>query len=339
MGLLDAFGARHLTSDPEVWRPDAVNTFDVAAAETSRDGEKVWIRLHRSRWEGCVVSVWADWVGIHDEVATVRIPPGTRQRCEVTDGRYSEWITAEELWRDRRHPTPESGPCWQVPAVWQPGRHNIVIVAADDVSANPSGKSQRIVLRCSRWEGLHLDVPNFRVAAVGEHERRITLDRTQSHITLRGGKAPVVVTAQELFTDRAHPLPEPGPCLAVEQTEWLRLPIQACHLRRVTTQYGARRVLRFPRFADCWPQARVWLPRGFVEEREGVSTLRLPADHTVRVHTVDDAVVELPAPEFVGMVRPWAYITPTPTRGVETVDPDPVAPVTEVVIPYDLLDD
>lgn len=339
MGLLDAFGARHLTADTTVWRPGAVNTFTVAAADVTRDGPRVWIRLHESRWGGCAVGVWADWVSTADGVVTVRIPVGTRQGCRLTDGRHHQWITAAELWHDRRHPRSEVGPAWEVPAVWHPGEHNAIIVAVEDVTANPSGKSRRITLRCSRWEGLYFSVPNHRVRSVGAHEQRIVLVRDEPHITLYGGAKPVVVSAHDLFDDHVNPLPEPGPVLAVEHTEWLTLPVWPCHLRRATTKFGVRHVLRFPRYAQRWPRAQVWLPTGFVKADEDGPRLCLPAEHLVRVRTLDDGVVEVAAGQFVELVRVWAQTAPAPTRGVQTLDPDPVAPVSEVVIPDDLLDD
>lgn len=337
MTLLDVFGSRHLRGeqpDPDVWHPVG-NTFTVGADQIRLDKDRVWITLTQSRWEGCQVRVWADRVTVTDDVATVECRAADRPNL-LTDGRWTTTVAPRALWQDRR--TPQSGAPYVVDPTWSPDGNNAMYVPCDDVVAAPSGRAWRVMLTCSRWEGLWFTVPLFRVEEL-ENEARVTLDRRDTHIRLYGGAQPLTVRARQVWDDRVNRQTIPGPTRAVARETWLTLLIARCHLRYVDTKFGRRCVVTIPRWASVHAEARVWLSPGLIPpDTDGMHLLRIPESRTVTLHTTGTTTV-LTAPEFVDAATEWAQRWPRPTRGIETRAPQPLTPVTEVVIPDDLLDD
>ncbi|MFD7861507.1 hypothetical protein [Streptomyces sp. NPDC059783] len=320
--------------------PHGLNRLTFPAAEvkgTSQDGQRMLVRLTHSRWEGCVASLPLSMTqkGTDGEVT---VAFGGDWNIPVGDGGRTRYVAAADFHADRtthRRVEPGERHYWGMPR-YRPGEWNEFDVPDGLVSVQAVNGVRKAMLRleCSRWEGLHFNHP---LDLIRRRRPGFTTVLFPSGwgFSLLGGKGVLRVGGQEMHEDRAHPLPGPGPSLAVEQPLWHTVRFHPSRVRRV--QGRKSWLVRFPGGSQ-WPKSVVLHRESLCrQDGDGWVEVRFPDYWSFRVLTPDSGAAELSAAKFMAAVEGWAGTAPRP--GTYVSHPDPLDPAGEVEIPDDLLED
>ncbi|MFE1130071.1 hypothetical protein ACFW6R_25710 [Streptomyces albidoflavus] len=312
-------------------------TFPAEEVVHGSEGDKyVLLRLVRSRWEGCTVVHPASMTDVTpDGSLTVKFA-GDR-KVFVSDGVRHRYVSAEALHADRVHRRDEAGErhYWPMPD-YAPGEWTEIDVPEGDVSETEvRGRRWTVIqLTCSRWEGLHFLHP---VTLTRRHRRGYVTIRVAPdwQFRLLGGDKMLTVGSREMHEDRAAPLPEPGESLAGNPTTWHTITFHHSRVRRART--GDTRLARFPLDTE-WPDAVVLHPERLCRVREdGSEEWVFHGDWRFRLRTRESGTEELTAEEFLAAVEGWAGKKTAPGTYLQV--PEDLAPVEDIVIPDDLLED
>jgi hypothetical protein len=325
--------------------PNGYNTFTLPGGEVriDRGGDAV-VTLRGSRWEGCTFTHPAALTTVHDgHTDTTGAGTGTEQTADavvelrfhggwgflVTDGRRVRRVTAQEMHADRTTGRREGpGPRhYLLPAPWrQEAWNEIDVPEADvddeafDIFGERLAGHVRVMLRCSRWEGLYL-----------HHRRRMVVRHRPGYVTLlvppdmsqlrlNGSADRTVVQAAELAADRARPLDRPGESLALPQERWHRVVFDPSRVRRVKDAS----MCRFG-WETQDPKAVVFHRRTMCRTlKDGTVAWHFPDRWEFRLRLPEGGTRTLSATEFVEVTASWAHtlpVTGTHRRVPEQLDP------------------
>lgn len=317
--------------------PFDLNTLTFPADEVAgwtEGGQRVQLRLVRSRWEGCTVAHPASMAEeTSDGSVTIRF--GGDWNIPVDDGARTRVVPAEDFHLDRvqRREQPGERRYWGTPS-YKPGKWNEVDVPERDVSERgEKGKDLAVVqLVCSQWEGLHFEHP---ASLIRRHRPGFVTVRfgPQWQFKVLGGEKMLQIDGRQMHQDRATPLPQPGKSLAVEQKKWHAVTFHPSRVRRGTNAWWVRLAP-----SAAWPDAVVFHPaRMCRRDDDGYIAWRFHEEWEFRVRTPEGATVDVSAEEFLEATSGWAKTAPRP--GTYTREPEDLAPADEVAIPAELLEE
>lgn len=303
----------------------------------TQDERRVRLRLVHSRWEGCTA--------LHPVSMTQEEPDGSMTvrfggdwSISIHDGARTRTVSAEEFHQDRtdRRADPGERHYWGMPP-YTVGEWNEFDVPEADVSETQrEGSALTVVqLLCSRWEGLRFEHPTH---LVRRHRLGFVTVRFGPYwqFRVRGGRNVLQVEGQQLYEDRASPLPEPGESLAVEEKAWHEIFFHPSRVRRGKDTWWTRLPPDGP-----WPDAVIHHPVRMCTTEEdsagGYVTWRFHEDWTFHARTPDSGTVEVSAEELKEATSGWAGTAPAP--GTFTRQPQDLVPADEVTIPAELLED
>ncbi|MFJ2819128.1 hypothetical protein [Streptomyces sp. NPDC087294] len=323
--------------------PHGYSAFTVPRDEVefAGDGDAV-VTLRGSRWEGCVFTHPAALATVREEAGgtVVELRFHGDWGFVVSDGRRKGRVPAREMHADRTAGRrEEAGPRYfLLPSPWRPDAWNEIdvpegdITEAFDVFGDCLTGHVRVMLRCSRWEGLYLH--HSRRLVVRHRPGYVTLlvPPSMPHLRLHGGAGKTVVPAGELAEDRARPLEGPGQSLAVPQERWHRVVFDSSRVREVKDAS----MVRFG-WESQDPKAVVF-HRGTMCRalKDGAVEWRFPDGWEFRLRLPEGGARVLSAAEFVEATADWARTEPAP--GTHQRVPDLLDPVVPEIDP-DLLDD
>ncbi|MFB6814348.1 hypothetical protein ACFCV8_07360 [Streptomyces sp. NPDC056347] len=332
--------------------PNGNNTLRLPRGEVriEQDGDAV-VTLRGSRWEGCFFTHPASLTTVHtgtagteqaddDEAGPVELKFHGGWTFAVSDGRRVRRVAAQEMHADRTAGRREGpGPRhYLLPAPWRPEAWNEIDVPEGDIAEAIDAFGDRmpghvrVMLRCSRWEGLYL-----------HHRRRLVVQHRPGYVTLlvpsdtpqlrlHGGAGRTTVPAAELAEDRARPLQGPGDSLAVPQERWHRVVFHSSRVRQVKDAS----MVRFG-WETQDPKAVVF-HRGTMCRalKGGAVEWRFPDRWEFQLRLPQGGTRTLSAAEFVEVTADWARTEPVP--GTHQRVPDLLDPAVPEIDP-ELLDD
>ncbi|MET8605691.1 hypothetical protein ABZV92_19330 [Streptomyces rubiginosohelvolus] len=320
--------------------PHALNTLTFPTGDLAADDpdEKcIRLRLTHSRWEGCTALLPKSMVQ-QEPGGTLTARIGGAWTIRIDDGARIRSVPAEDFHQDRTHrrPHPAERHYWGPPryADSTSGEFDVPEVDVSE-STNHHGKTVAVVrLVCSRWEGLRF-----------EHPPDLLRRHRPGHVTVRfgphwhfrvlGGSRTIRVPAQQMYEDRTHPLPQPGPSQAVEPTTWHQVAFHPSRVRRSASTWW----LRLPP-GTPWPYAVIHHREQMVsvpDDSPDHITWRFPESWTFRARTPDGDTTTMSAEEFLAATSPWAGTAPAP--GTYTRQPPALTPLVGVAVHADLLED